>query len=685
MSIRIVQFDSTGVQVGVEIEHDLFLGIRQVIWRGLPLREAREPIQPMIVTADGWWVERFEFQGIETLPGGSLVIHTVPCFRVAPQMVWTDSALHPRMNVGSWGHFKRPAGHARFDWILRPRCETLSGLVYEGFSYGFRYNAPGFRIFMIQDRASWEVGGDASGNTFLMRNFFSAPVHHLDRTTAYDSGWTVPGIPNPYLFQHLPLYAQLQGFTFQYSKDAMLLTVHDRPSHVRSLFHKEAHDSLFLHFHQFCFDLTDSIATPERRILAARRPEGDETTVWNHFLELRQQVQAELRTQAGILRFDLPRPSAHVETWEIARLERLPAIWKALYEWHIHRAYLMPLWRSNETEIVPRFAHDRSRFNFLGNMCCPLELEIAECYGGWEGLKRAMKTAVELEIDVYMWFGSHFSSLSPLERAIPGLFARDISGQFDRSQYGHLLFVVNQRNRAYQDYLINRFERLKECGISGVYRDSHFTMSCDTLHYAHDDRGSWVFSMHDDELAIQRRFQEELGLLYYVDGGGIFGTPLVGTAYDLIHGQEPFYQDVETADLDLKQVQAHGRTPFDVFFRGLSCRLFYQVGVDVNAFPAPSSLPPWWEPEQFSALLEGYARVEPHMGVLRLIEEEGGTQWRDPLGHSVVFPWKTLPLSRFSSSGRNVTDVVVCRRLSSDDFLEPGHIYFIESSGSGRG
>jgi len=683
MSIRILSFDSVGIQLGLEVENECVLGIRQVIWRGLPLRDPREPIQPLIVTADGWWVERYEFRGIETLPGGALVIQTVPRFRTAPQMVWTDSALHPRVNTGGWGGY-RPVGNARMDWILRPCRQTLGGVAYEGFSYGFRYHAPGCSIFQIHDRASWELGGEADGNTFIMRNFFAAPVQRLDRTTAYDSGWTVRGLPNPYLFQHLPLYAQLQGFTFQVSADAMLTTVHDRPSHVRSLFHKEANDTLLLHFHQFCFDLTDSVATPERRILVARRPEGGETAVWNHFLDLRRDIQSDLRAQAGVLRFDIPRPSAHVETWEVARLERLPAIWKALYEWHIHRAYLMPLWRSIETDVIPRFAHDQTSFNFLGNMCCPLELEIADVYGGWEGLKRAMKAAVDLEVDVVMWCGSHFSSLSPLERAIPGLFVRDVSGQPDRSQYGHLLFVANQRNRAYQDYLISRLERLKECGVSGVYRDSHFTMCCDTFHHAHDDRGSWVYTMHEDELAIQRRVQEDLGLLYYVDGGGIFGTPLVGTAYDLIHGLEPFYQDVETADLDLRQVQANGRDPFEAYFRGMSCRLFYQVNVEVNRFPASGSLSAWWQPDRFAALLEGYARVEPHMGSMHLLEEDGGTEWRDPLGHRVIFPWKRLPVSCLCPDGRRVTDVVACARLSAEEAMEPGHIYFVENPAGKR-
>lgn len=675
----VVRFAGVGLEIRLDVRDGWFHGIRDVRWRGKPLRCPDEPIFPLIATADGRMMDRARFLGLEETASGAVVVRTSPVFRVAPAMAWTDSALQPRVSTASWSD--PVAGDTfRLDWIVRPVQEQIAGLDYEGFSYGFRYEATGFPLCRIEDRATWELGGEAAGNTFLMRNFFGLPVQRLTREAAYDSGWTVPGIPNPYLFQHLPLYAQLQGFTFQYDDAHLLLTVHERPSHVRSLFHKDPGGRGLLHFHQFCFDLTDVVATPERRILAAPRPPGGDTPTFNHFLALRQEVQGRLRAHAGILRFDIPRPSAHVETWEIARLENLPAIWKTLYDWHMHRAYLMPLWRSNETDLAPRFRDDRGQFNFIGNMCCPIELEIADCYGGWEGLERAMRQALELEIDVYMWYGSHFSSLSPLEKMIPGLFARDMAGQCDRNQYGHVLFAVNQRNKAYQDYLFDRFRQLKRCGISGVYRDSHFNMACDTLHYLHDEKGSGVHSMHDAELAIQRFFQEELGLLYYVDAGGIFGTPKAGTAYDFIHGQEWMYQDVETADLDTAQLRDHDLDPQTAYHRGLSCRLIYQVGVEVNRYPDRSAFSDWWEPARFVPLLEGYARVEPYMSALEMLDEGAGTRWRDSLGHQTIFPWKPLPVG-FLGPGGPMSDVVSCRRVQDHDLLQPGHIYFREGRG----
>jgi hypothetical protein len=673
---QVIRFPKVGIEINLDIKDGFFYGIREVKWRDTPLRSADEPIFPMISTADGWMLDRLEYIETKEISGGAVIIRTVPHFRQAPSMAFSDSASKPRINTSSWSQPVVGEG-ARLDWVIRAAVDTIDGVQYEGFSYGFRYVAKDFRVFQIEDRATWELGGDAAGNTFLMRNFFGPPIQRLTRESAYDSGWTVPGISNPFLFQHLPLYDQLQGFTFQYDASAVLLTVHEQPSHVRSFFHKEAGDHKLLHFNQFCFDLTDTVITPERQILAAYRPPGGETAVHNHFLALRQFVQGRLRTHAGILRFDIPRPSAHVETWEIAKLGNLPAIWKKLYDWHIHRAYLMPLWRSNETDVAPRFGADRNQFNFIGNMCCPIELEIADCYGGWDGLKQAMAKAIELEIDAYMWCGSHFSSLSPLEKMIPDLFARDAAGQCDRNQYGHVLFAVNQRNKAYQQYLFEKFKRLKECGISGVYRDSHFNMASDTLHYQHDAKGSSIYSMHEAELAIQRHFQETLGFLYYVDAGGIFGTPMAGTAYDYIHGQEMMYQDIETSDLDPAQVKGHGLEPINAYHRGLSCRLLYQVGVDVNRYPDKSAFSDWWDPKTFVPLLEGYARVEPYMGTMQMLEDEAGTRWRDTLGHEVVFPWKDVPVDSMGEGGP-FSDVVSVKRHPSSEPLKAGRIYFRE-------
>ena len=641
------------------------LGIGAVSFQGKQLRDGSEYIMPEIATPDGWEVDYYEPIGISE-PQNGLEIKTKPWFRVGHRMEWTEHAMHLRINTSSWSRSSSPEG-AFLTWIIREEEEEMDGVRYPGFSYGFRYHCPGYAIYQIEDKATWELGGDIRGNTFIMRGAGdNPPAIRMEEKTYYFSGWDMPGIANPHIFQHLPLYTQLQGFTFQHDDEDILITLHERPSHVRSLFAKEIGGHKLLHFNQFCFDLTDEIATPVRKILVGRRKSGDQTSLFNHFLRVREKIQDGIRKYYGI-KFDIPRPSAHVETWRIARSEQFAPIFKQLDDWGIKRTFLMPLWRSNETDILPRFAADREKFGILGNMCCPLELEIADCYGGWEGLRRILAPAVALGIETYTWFGSHFSSSSPLFDKMRDLFARDVSGQCNRNNYGHVLFAVNQNSPAYQEYLLGRFRKAKTCGLTGVFRDSHFNMATDTinyLHYPYEETGEGatfdrigflergeageknaILSMHDTEIAIQRRFQADLGLLYYVESQGSIGTPMCGSDYGQLRGYEFIYSDMDTG-MHPDAVRAAGDDPELVYFKGLSVRLFYQIHVEVNEFPALGSVDAWWNPETMAPMVKGYMKAEPYLVRMHLLEDGRGIHWRGGEAE-VIFAWKdfvhTLP------------------------------------------
>lgn len=656
---KILILAPAGLEIEFLLDGGRLRGIGNVAFRGKRLRLDEECICPEIATPDGFEVDHYEFLGVEER-GEAVVVMTRPWFRVGHRMEWAEHALHLRVNTSSWSRSLFSPDGAVFEWIVSVERETLDGVDYLGFSYGFRYRCLGYPIYQIEDKATWELGGDAQGNIFIMRGAAdNPPVVRLERETYYFSGWDLPGIANPHIFQHLPLYTQLQGFTFQYDEEDVLVTVHERPSHVRSLFLKEKGDRKLLHFNQFCFDLTDDVTTPARKILIGGRRDRTETGILNHFLRVREKIQEGIRAYYE-LRYDPPRPSAHVETWRIADVSRFAPIFRQLADWGIKRAFLMPLWRSNETDVVPRFQADRERFGILGNMCCPLELEIADCYGGWEGLAKILAPAVELGIEVYTWFGSHFSSLTPLLTKIPDLFARDVSGQYNRNNYGHVLFAVNQNSPAYQEYLLDRFRKAKECGLRGVFRDSHFNMASDTINYLHYpyeeeregatmDRIGFleceaiqekpaILSMHDTEMAIQRRFQHELDFLYYVESAGPIGTPMCGTDYRQVRGWEFIWSDMETG-LNLEMVERFGDDVDFVYFKGLSVRLFYQINIEVNQFPAPGSVDAWWRPETMVPMVKGYMKVEPYLREMHLLEDGRGILWRGG-DAEVIFAWK---------------------------------------------
>ena len=612
-----------------------FSGIRGVRVDGFPLRCEQEAICPEIGTPDGCEVDFFECLGLER-SGAGWWIHTRPWFRTAHRMEYSEHALHLRIGTGSWSNGPWPVEAGRFHWRIEPQVRMYDGRTYCGFSYGFTYAVPGQAIYQIEDKATWELGGTAVGNRVIQRGGTMPPPHPFEEGDTWDSGMSFEGIDNPYGFSHLPLYTALSGFTFQTGAGRILLTVHEHPSHVRSLFHREAGDPKLLHFHQFCFDLTEQATTPARLLHIAAAREDDDTRQANHYLRVRDTLHREIRAYYGV-RLDAATPSAHVETWDIARMQQFPMVFRQLHAWGIGRAFLMPLWRSNETDVLPRFREDRERFGVLGNMCCPLELEIADCYGVWHGFADLMASARDADVPTYMWFGSHFSSLSPLAERIPDLFARDVSGQCQRNNYGHVLFAVDQTNGAYRAYLLDAFRRAADLGLSGVFRDSHFNMASDTIHFTHRPVRT-VRSMHDAEASIQAAFQHELNLLYYVESAGVLGTPMCGIPYADIRGREYLFGDMDCG-MEADAVIACGDDPLLAWFRSLSVRLIWQIQVEVNQFPAPGSVSSWWQPDRMAPIVRAFRQVERLLGERTVLPQGLGILWHGGMDR-VLFAWR---------------------------------------------
>lgn len=644
-----------GIEVGFILDGKWLKGIRAVSLDGKPLRNVNECIWPEIATPYGAEVCGLEFQDVRA-EAGAIVISTRPYYRVIHRMEWTEHAMHPLTNTTSWSKEPSSPEGSRFDWILREVNESYDGIPYAGFSYAFHYEGPHHPIYQIEDKATWELGGNIAGNGFIMRGG-GEPHARFEQNTTYYSGWDLPGIANPHVFQHKPLYTQMQGFTFQYDASQVLLTVHDHPSHVRSLFQRQAGQPALLHFNQYCFDLTERHTTPAREILVGARKDPSQTTLANHYLRVRDFLQDRHRKYYG-LKYDKARPVSHMEANGLAQMEKFKPVLDQLKKWGINRAFIMPIWRSPDTDINPRFEKDRDRFGVFGNLCCPLELEIADCYGGWEGLRAVNQHAAALNMETFTWHASHFSSITPLVDKIPDLFCRDVNGQFNRNNYGHVLWAVNQRSPRYQEYLMAAYRKAKDCGLNGIFHDSHFNLATDTInflhidyyqenkpvppgefHYPSDVQGTdQVLSMHDTALHLQSRLQNEYGFFYYVESEGALGTSWSSPDYKYVRGNEYIYSNLDSG------FDEGGFAKFDddlvmAYFRAMSVRLTYQVGIEPNLFPAPRSIARWWRPEAMVPLNMAFARVEDHMEEMWVLEDDCGIVWKDQ-GTEVLFAYK---------------------------------------------
>jgi hypothetical protein len=658
---RIEVSGENGIEVKLMLDGKWLKGIGPVSFQGKPLRNTAECIWPEVSTPYGMEVCDLEFLEVSVqndgAESGAIVISTRPHYRLTHRMEWTEHAMHPLTNTRSWSKETISPEAARLDWILREINETYDDVPYKGFSYAFRYLGPQYPIYQIEDKATWELGGQIVGNGFIMRGG-GEPHARFSTETNYYSGWDLPGIANPHVFQHKPLYTQMQGFTFQYDPSHVLLTVHEHPSHVRSLFQRQAGQDFLLHFNQYCFDLTERHTTPARKILVGSRKDTGETTLANHYLRVRDHLQAQHR-QYYALKYDKTRPVSHMEAKGLAQMEKFEPVLDQLKKWGINRAFIMPIWRSPDSDINPRFAKDRDRFGIFGNLCCPLELEIADCYGGWDGLKTLNQHAAALNIETFTWHATHFSSITPLLKDIPDLFCRDVNGQFNRNNYGHVLMAVNQRSPRYQEYLMAAYRKAKDCGLNGIFHDSHFNLATDTINFLHGDysqegkpastgefhfpsdiqRQDQILSMHDTALHLQSRLQNEYGFFYYVESEGALGTSWSTPDYAYVRGNEYIYSNLDSG-FDLEGFSRFGDDVVMAYFRALAVRLTYEVGIDPNLFPEPGSVVRWWNPDVMVPFNLAFALVEDQMEEMWVLEDDRGIVWRGPDKKEVLFAYK---------------------------------------------
>ncbi len=637
-------------------------GIRHVELDGAPLRATAECIFPQIATPDGLEVDHYQLLDAR-VEGDAVIIDTCPWWRTGHRMEWQEHGGHQRISTTSWSSGCWAGKDHHLTWIIRPSTEVLGTRRYRGFSYAFTWNAPGAAIYQLEDKATWEIGGRATGNTWIMRSAHACPVQTLEPGGTYTTGWVMPGITNPHIFQHFPLYTSLSGFTFQYNDSLALVTTHQRPSHVRSLFHQDGQRDLLLHFNQFVFDLTDRVELPARRILAAP-VDSDATDLKNHYLAVRDQLQTAIREHYGA-RHHRARPSGTVECWDPAKLDRFPAALEWLHEQGLRQIFVMPLWRSNETDVKPALCPtpaDAQRWGVVGNMCCVLEPEISDSYGGWPALQAAFEPARRLGLDCYAWYSNCFSSFSPLSRHIPDLFAHDQSGQLSRNNYGHVLFAVNNRSSGHLELFKTAMRKLHQAGIRGVMRDSHFNMGTDTIDYRvggdaghgsitpdqidalHSPDGLLkpvIYSMHDAETQQMRFCQQELGWLYVVESSGVLGLPRCGLSLEVVHNHEWLYDDMSTQHLSHDGLRRVGTDAVDAYFRGMANRLFYTVAVDPNTFPEPKALgaSAWYDPATIKPLNDAFLAVEPDLDHRRVLPDNQGVAWTAQDGTEVIFAY----------------------------------------------
>ncbi len=624
---------ANGVEVQVLKRGKTFLGLGQVRVQGVDLRAEERPILPAIASPDGWQVLNFELAKItERREAVELVLK--PRLVLQPKMEWACHAMHQRVPLDDYSEaaWTEPGSELRL--TIRADEGKLGDLDAVGFSYAYSWRSRERRVFQILDRATWEIGGKASGNTTIMRGAFQPPVvTFAKRSDTYSTRWYADDCTrNPYIFQFLPLYTQMQGFSFQYHKAGLLVTMRDTPSHVRSLFEKEAGSNVFLHYHQLCGDLAARFDAPAQRVLFVAG-KADATARYNQWDALYRQVGAWAHAHYGV-RHERAVSRGEMFSWVAVDIDKCTRYgMPMLAEAGVKMVYGPTVWQSEQSE------HD-------GNVCQILDYAPAKRFGGDAGLKALCDAAHGHGMGVFLWVGSCVGHNSPFIHKNPEWFARMQNGQIDNDHYQIDLATWNERNPGLRKYLVDRMGKAKALGVDGVFRDSHFNMSTDKFHFhfgkgaaggvtadrieqagaSTGDTPGQIDSLHDASMDLMKEMQHELGFHYVVESTGLFGVAWGGPQHRDYRGYEWLFVDTYRG-LDMGAIEAAGDAPEDVWFRSYANRVCCHVTYECEG--EKGRLSRWFTP-RMSAVMKAYNQVEGHMrGERTIFADDAGILWRD--------------------------------------------------------
>ena len=171
-SDRIRISGQNGISLELVVQGNKLKGIGSVSFHGKPLRSANECIWPEMATPYGAEVVHLELDSVRQ-ENGAVIVSGRPFYRIIHRMEWTEHAMHPLINTTTWSKEPFHSEGSRFDWIINQVDETYDGSNYAGFSYSYHYHSPGYPIYQIEDKATWELGGNVVGNGFILRGGIS--------------------------------------------------------------------------------------------------------------------------------------------------------------------------------------------------------------------------------------------------------------------------------------------------------------------------------------------------------------------------------------------------------------------------------------------------------------------------------------------------------------------------------
>jgi len=641
---------SNGISVEILKRDRDYAGLGQVKWRRRKLRSAELPVMPLIRTPDGYEVSRLRFQDVRKGRGETLTLDLIPHVRRHGRMEWVCCDGQDRWNVGPWDEKETRDRGGAVRIVLQPVNRMLGGLEFAGFSYSYKFRSRKHRIYRIHDRASWELGGRATGNSFWMAGPLNEPQKTFtSKADTYTTAWCrgeQGGLP---IQQFLPYFALLQGFTFQFDAQSVLVTTFESPFHCLSLFQKDAGQNHIVHWHQLCGDLSGSVEFPAQQVLVADPPDGLPTQRADRYCAIRDELQRACCEQVGAV-----REPAVTSGWLPADDGCRPAALQrgidVLARAGCARVYVPGLFR----QLGPDGPDGKAAIESHQRVRRVVE----------HARHRGTQVAASLADCSVPWAVAAAPGDDPQQEAPP--LQADSGGE---------VLARALRSAADGRLLREHLRRVrKDVGIDALFADGILLSLADQFDWgpAQQDEGRGAGCADGDGGTIRSLFGSwtalvadlaRMGYRYLPAGAAGLGGPMRSPPYAALKGREYMFRD-SVLEFPADALTEQDADPVRIYFRACANRLCYALPYDVDG-QAKKRLAGWWHADA-CAINHAYQAVREHMEQSHLLPEDRGVLWTgaDP---EVRVLWCCQPFAWSVGEQAEVFDVMASRCVEVAD------------------
>lgn len=695
-----------------EIDVDLATdgpGLANVKFRGFPLRDPRRPAFAEFRTPDGFLLRPVGSPDATRSEDGWSLSWAIEadCERL---MEFQLHEVRQRRNLRDWTEKAAPV-EGRIFLDLRPAERTFRDVRWTGFAYRYRLRCPDHPIYHILDYGTWEPGAQTAGLEFWMRSGTAPSVMKFTNPDdRYATGWVLPTIEQPHIFQFLPLQTALQGFTFTTGTQGALVTWPCEIAHVRSYFEKQKQKDCLFHWHEHCGDLSSEFDSSWMEVLWLPCALETEWEKANLYETVRETVWQDLNRMAGI-RQETIGPYGVMEEWDLPDFTPYTEIG-------------LPLMAEAgiRTVMVPSECQNNMNEFGVSNMCCQIDLKISESVGR-DKFRRFVAEAGRRGMGVEMWGNTALSSLDyyfanrngpknridflPFEGSVLDklsedrqVFIRNASGAIEADHYAPVFLCLNLRNERVRRYWRESWQSLKtDYGLSGIFIDSSFNLSSDKFHWRqnrHPERFGGTTttepeSTFQSELSENRfeadiqtqyyayldlvREMQEIGYTVSTEDLGVFGISRTGPSAE-IRMREPFLWVDTYCPYDPPEDDSE-----TIFFKGLAYKivwiLYWNPARKVLSWHYDGELGPWEPTARQIDLLKAFGQVSGEMFGRTILAGGRGVVY-DGTGASVVWTFDSVNWETGADS--RCRDVLGEKETVGRHFdLKPYRVYRVEA------